>query len=195
MRYSSFPEEIYEAHMPSHSLRSSKQNDPVVSYRVPASEDGEAVWELIRSCGPLDDNSLYCNLLQCDHFADTCVIARVDGKVAGWVSAYVLPSTPATLFVWQVAVAESARGMGLAGRMLDHLIGREACEGVENVNTTITADNAASWALFRSFARRMEAPIEGAPHFTRQDHFGGKHATEIMAQIGPFGALSRRKAA
>ena len=38
--------------------------------RVPTAEDGSAIWELVRSCKPLDENSMYCNLLQCDHFAE-----------------------------------------------------------------------------------------------------------------------------
>jgi L-2,4-diaminobutyric acid acetyltransferase len=170
-----------------------RRND--VTFRAPDSRDGAAVWQLIRDCGPLDDNSLYCNLLQCDHFADTCVVAERDGEAVGWISGYIKPGAPDTLFVWQVAVAENARGMGLAGRMLDHLTARDVCEGVSHVNTTITKTNEASWALFRSFARRMDAPIEGTPHFRRDVHFGGAHDTEIMAEIGPFGALRARKAA
>lgn len=163
-------------------------------FRAPEPEDGKAVWELIRSCGPLDDNSLYCNLLQCDHFADTCILAERDGEILGWISAYLPPAEDGVLFVWQVAVSENARGMGLAGRMLDKLVARKVCRDVRRMKTTITPDNDASWALFRSFARRMEAPIEGEPHFEREAHFGGEHETEVMAEIGPFGALARKAA-
>lgn len=166
-----------------------------IRLRAPEPADGVAVNDLIRSCGPLDDNSLYCNLLQCDHFAGTCVIAEREGELLGWISGYIPPEEPDAFFVWQVAVSENARGLGLAGRMLDHLIARPACDGVERVKTTITRDNDASWALFRSFARRMAAPIEGEPHFRRDEHFGGEHATEIMAEIGPFGALDDAKKA
>lgn len=181
--------------MPSATLHRDTKRQDDITLRAPDSRDGEDVWRLIRDCGPLDDNSLYCNLLQCDHFADTCVLAQMDGATVGWISGYIKPGAPETLFVWQVAVSEKARGMGLAGRMLDHLVARDICADVTGVNTTITSDNDASWALFRSFARRMEAPIEGAPHYRKDVHFGGRHDTENMAVIGPFGALRARKAA
>jgi L-2,4-diaminobutyric acid acetyltransferase len=71
--------------------------------REPTSEDGAAVWQLIKDCAPLDRNSLYCNLLQCDHFASTCVAAELDGDIVGWVSGYIVPDSPDTLFIWQVA--------------------------------------------------------------------------------------------
>ncbi|WP_212524301.1 diaminobutyrate acetyltransferase [Actibacterium sp. MT2.3-13A] len=153
------------------------------SLRKPRAEDGAAIWSLIRRCKPLDENSMYCNLIQCDHFRDTCVVAEVDGAIAGWVSGHVLPHDPETLFVWQVAVAEEARGTGLGSRMLRELLGRDASEGVRRLQTTITADNDASWALFRRFAERMGGALESEAHFTRDTHFDGQHATEHMVTI------------
>ena len=95
--------------------------------REPAAEDGADIWSLVRDCKPLDENSMYCNLIQCDHFRDTCVVAELGGEVVGWVSAYVLPYDPSTLFVWQVAVSEKARGTGMGGLMLSSLLQRKAC--------------------------------------------------------------------
>ncbi|MEC9433320.1 MAG: diaminobutyrate acetyltransferase [Pseudomonadota bacterium] len=163
--------------------------------RRPESSDGAAVWELIRDCHPLDRNSLYCNLLQCDHFSETCVLAEREGEVLGWISAYIVPDKPDTLFVWQVAVSEAARGMGLAGKMLDEILDRDVCADVDRMQTTITRGNAASWALFRRFADRRDAPLESNAHFTRDEHFEGRHDTEHMVEIGPFGALADAKAA
>ena len=40
-----------------------------LTFRHPVREDGQAVHDLIDSCEALDDNSLYCNFLQCTHFA------------------------------------------------------------------------------------------------------------------------------
>ncbi|HDZ37765.1 MAG TPA: diaminobutyrate acetyltransferase, partial [Marinobacter sp.] len=48
------------------------------------------------------------------------------------------------------------------------------------------ADNEASWALFRSFARDMGAEIEHHEHFEKDTHFGGKHDSEFLLRIGPF---------
>lgn len=162
--------------------------------RQPEASDGAAVWQLISECAPLDRNSMYCNLLQCDHFTDTSIIAELDGEIVGWISAYIVPNEPDTLFIWQVAVSERARGTGLAGRMLQGLLDREICADVTSLKTTITDDNAASWALFRRFAVTQRAPLESEAHFTRSEHFDGRHATEHMVTIGPFGAQKQAAA-
>jgi len=67
------------------------------------------VHDLIARCPPLDRNSLYCNLLQCSHFAATCALARHDDTTVGFVSGYRPPSDPGVLFIWQVAVDSTAR--------------------------------------------------------------------------------------
>ncbi len=159
--------------------------------RKPRPQDGAAVWSLVSDCKPLDENSMYCNLIQCEHFADTCVLAELDGEVVGWVSGHVPPSDPEAVFVWQVAVSARARGLGLGLRMLRALMARDACKDVSELRTTITSDNAASWALFRKFARGMGAPLASAPHFRRDEHFAGAHATEYMVTIRLAEALRR----
>ena len=45
---------------------------------------------------PLDENSMYCNLVQCEHFSETCVIAELDGVIVGWISAFIPPDAPDT---------------------------------------------------------------------------------------------------
>ncbi|AUH32630.1 diaminobutyrate acetyltransferase [Paracoccus tegillarcae] len=154
-----------------------------LTFRKPEAQDGSDIWELIRSCKPLDENSMYCNLIQCDHFADTCILAEMDGEPVGWISGYLLPDAPDTLFVWQVAVAQDARGIGLAGKMLVQLLSREDMAGVLKLKTTITRDNDASWGLFRSVADRHNAVLTDEPHFRKDDHFDGEHATEHMVTI------------
>lgn len=131
-------------------------------------------------------NSDYCNLLQCTHFAETCVVAEDDSGPVGWISGYRPPSEPGTFFVWQVAVDPRARGTGLGGRMLMALLRRPANKGVTTLTTTITEANEASWALFGALARRLGAPIHRRPHFERATHFAGQHETEHLVSIGPF---------
>lgn len=157
-----------------------------VCLRLPVPADGPRVAALIAASPPLDTNSVYCNLLQCSDFADTCVLAERGGTLVGWISAYRPPAAPERLFVWQVAVADSARGEGLAARMLDALIARPAAAGAEALTTTITADNAASWALFEAFARRHGATLTRRPRFECQTHFAGEHDTEWEARIAPL---------
>ena len=150
--------------------------------RKPLATDGAAIWELVKSCKPLDENSMYCNLVQADHFKDTCVVAELDGEVVGWISGHMIPSEDA-LFVWQVAVGEKARGMGLGKSMLLELIERDACDDATSLKTTITRDNVASWALFRGFARTIGGTLSDEPHFKRDTHFEGRHDTEHLVSI------------
>ena len=153
------------------------------SVRKPVAEDGAKVWELVQACKPLDENSMYCNLLQSDHFADTCCLAELSQEMVGWVSAYVLPNDPETLFVWQVAVAEDARGRGLGSLMLQSILRRPQCKDVNRLQTTITADNNASWSLFRRFASFQDSQMDIQPYYTQALHFQERHKTENLVTI------------
>jgi L-2,4-diaminobutyric acid acetyltransferase len=145
-----------------------------------------AVNELISRCPPLDTNSVYCNLLQCHHFADTCVLAELDGEPVGFVSAYCPPSQPDVLFIWQLAVSDKARGQGLARGMLETLLLRPELTSVAYIHTTINPDNKASWAVFESIAERLETTTEKELLFSRQEHFKGQHDDEVLLKVGPF---------
>lgn len=161
-----------------------------VRLRQPNAFDGHQLHQLIQSCPPLDENSVYCNLLQCSHFAETSVVGEADGQLACAISGYLVPERPDTLFIWQVAVAEAARGQGVAGKMLEHILGRPACADVRYLETTVTNSNRASWALFEGFARRFEANLERSEMFESQLHFAGAHETEVLARIGPLPRIS-----
>jgi L-2,4-diaminobutyric acid acetyltransferase len=154
-----------------------------VRLRKPTVEDGADVWALISTCKPLDENSMYFNLIQCDHFADTCILAEREGQIVGWISGHIPPEKPDTLFVWQVAVSPEARGLGLAGRMLRTLFDRPELADVARIETTITRDNKPSWGLFRAFAKKRGGTLTHAPHYKRGTHFDGNHATEYLVEI------------
>jgi len=157
-----------------------------ITLRAPTAEDGAAVYELIAQCPPLDTNSMYCNLLQSSHFSETSVAAELDENIVGFISGYVLPKQPDTLFIWQVAVGEKARGQGLAGRMLRDILDRPATEKVAFIETTITSDNRPSWALFESLANKLSAELNHSVMFDRQQHFADQHDTEMLVRIGPI---------
>ncbi len=154
--------------------------------------DAARVHGLVAASPPLDRNSMYCNLLQCTHFADTCILAEQGERLLGWISAYRPPAEPSTLFVWQVAVHADARGTGLAGKLLMALLGRAAERPVRFVKTTVTPDNDASRALFRSVARRANAPLREQPGFEKETHFRGRHDSERLIVIGPIPEAQRR---
>lgn len=154
--------------------------------RAPLAEDGVAVNQLVERCTPLDPNSLYCNLLQCSHFSSTSVAAFLKGELVGFISGYCVPERANTLFIWQVAVDESARGLGLAGKMVANLLERESCQSVDFIETTITEENQASWRLFEGVAKRLNAELQRSIMFDKVAHLNDEHASEVLVKIGPF---------
>jgi len=168
------------------ALRRSAAKAHVASLRAPRGTDGAAIWSLIQAQTSLDDNSLYCNLLQATHFAGTCALAEQDGRIVGWVSGYIPPEQPDTLFIWQVCVDQAAQGQGLGRKLIADVLSRPACRHVTMLECTITEANEASWALFRSLARRLGAQLQQVEHFSREAHFAGQHDSEFAVRIGPF---------
>lgn len=159
--------------------------------RRPTAPDGAAVHRLIENCPPLDRNSLYCNLLQCSHFAASSALAELDGpglngNVVGFVSGHLLPDHPETLFVWQVAVAASMRGRRLGRDLILNILARPEQAAVRWIETTVTDDNAASWAMFKSLAASLETSFERSVLFDRDLHLAGQSPTENLMRIGPF---------
>lgn len=161
-------------------------NDADIS--APVAEDAAEVHALIAACPPLDTNSLYANLIQCTHFAGHCAVARIDGKIVGWISGHHPPAEKGSYFLWQVAVHPDARGKGLARRMLADILARPEQSGVSRIRTSITRANEASWALFRNVSAWLSAPLREELWFDRDRHFGGQCASEFLITIGPFSA-------
>lgn len=174
------------------SVDSESSEDPSTRlkprFERPVSTDGARLHRLIANCPPLDPNSLYCNLLQCSHFAGTSIKVESadDGELVGFVSGYIPPGQANVLFVWQVAVSERARGMNLGVRMIRGILDRPECAAVDTVHTTITPDNAASWGLFKKLARELECGYQSDVLFSRDAHFDGSHDDEVLVTIGPF---------
>lgn len=169
----------------SSAKKANSKGDDIV-LRAPVPEDGMYVHKLVAQCPPLDPNSVYCNLLQSSHFASTSVAATLDGELVGFISGYCLPERPDTVFVWQVAVGEAARGCGLATKMIKFILSQPACEKVSYLETTITEDNEASWALFTGAAKKLGADINSSVFFDKDTHFQGEHDSEMLVRIGPF---------
>ena len=156
-----------------------------VNMRAPELSDGLEVNKLIARCPPLDANSCYCNYLQCSHFSSTSIIAEVGQEPVGWISGFRSPYVDCQLFVWQVAVAPEVRGQGLGLRMLDALVMRPVLAGITGMATSISPGNAASWALFRAFARRHGAEFNHRPWLDRDLHFAGQNDSEHLVMITP----------
>jgi len=160
------------------------RNDVLI--RRPRRADGMAVNELIAHSPPLDANSLYCNLLQCTHFADTSAVAECCGKIVGFASGYLVPNRPRTLFIWQIAVAEESRRQSIARSLILDIWGRRCCSEAQWIESTIGLENGASWTLFEKIARDLGAKTKREVMFDGELDFGGRHGSEIKLSIGPI---------
>ncbi|MAX33773.1 MAG: diaminobutyrate acetyltransferase [Halomonadaceae bacterium] len=154
--------------------------------RKPNPDDGWGIYELVKSCPPLDVNSAYAYLLLATQFRDSCAVAtNEEGEIVGFVSGYVKSNASDTYFLWQVAVGEKARGTGLARRLVEAVMTRPELSDVRHLETTITPDNTASWGLFTRLADRWQAPLNSREYFST-DQLGGEHDPENLVRIGPF---------
>ncbi|MFH9725275.1 diaminobutyrate acetyltransferase [Streptomyces sp. NPDC017254] len=156
----------------------------------PTIADGAELWRIARGSGELDLNSPYSYLLWCRDFADTTAVARdSSGRPIGFVTGYLRPDAPETLFVWQIAVEGSHRGSGVAGTLLDALSARVAAEhGISRVEATVTPGNLASDRLFRSYARRHGAEVTQEVLFPSAAFPASGHDSEVLYRIGPVDA-------
>jgi len=152
---------------------------------MPTLEDGTRMWQLVQDSS-LDDNSSYAYLMFARYYADTCVVAERRGELGGFVSAFQAPQDPEVLFVWQVGVGKSARGQGLATRMILDLAARKAADGVRYIEATVTPSNEASMALFHGLADKLGTKCEKSLCFPETVFPGDEHEEEWLLRIGPF---------
>lgn|SRR5690625_11518 len=123
-------------------------------FRPPTAADGNRMWEIARDSGVLDLNSPYAYVLWGAEFSASSIVVEVEGRVVGFVTGFLRPSEPDTIFVWQVGVDADQRGKGLAARLLHRLMDRtEAEHGTVRLRTTISPDNEASKRTFGAVAR------------------------------------------
>lgn len=150
----------------------------------PCKEQGKKIYELVKSTKVLDVNSEYLYLLQTTHFSDICSVATYEDKVVGFVSGYMIPNEPNTLFIWQVAVDSDFRGNDLARRLIMHIIQREQLN-VNYLHTTVSPSNSASIRVFEKVANHYETQMSSMKFFEAGD-FINQHEEEVLYKIGPF---------
>jgi L-2,4-diaminobutyric acid acetyltransferase len=145
------------------------------------------MWAMARDSGALDLNSPYAYVLTGEHFSATSVVAvDDDGVLAGFVTAYQPPSEPDAVFVWQVAVDPSRRGLGIGRRLLHEVIDRATPRGASSLTATVTPSNEASRRLFRAVATDRGADYEEQPLFGAELFPGEGHEPEHRILISPI---------
>lgn len=158
-----------------------------IQYAMPNADDGVNVWGLISEAGKLDLNSSYCYMMLCDYFKETCVIAKDEDEVVGFLSALCTPRDEKTLFVWQIAVSGKHRRKGIGRKMLDTLLNRESCRDIRYIETTISPDNLASRRMFAGLAAERLAPCTISSGY-KKEMFpeDSQHEPEQLFRIGPL---------
>lgn len=151
----------------------------------PTVEDGAAMWELVNN-STLDQNSAYKYVMMAEFFAETCVVAKENDDVVGFITAFIPPDRPDVVFVWQVGVDSSQRGKGIASKMLTELVSRKACENVRFVEATVTPSNKASQSLFRRLAKTYQTECIVSDFFPEEIFPGEGHEAELSFRIGPI---------
>jgi len=156
-------------------------------FRKPTKKDGAAVWQLIKDMKVLDLNSSYSYLMWCEIFSETSIVAEREGNTVGFISGFINPNSPDTLFIWQVAVNASERGRGLATKMLRQLLKRTSDE-VEYVEATVSPSNKPSQSLFKGLAKKLDTNCNISDYFTTEDfpEEGEEHEDELLFKIGPI---------
>ena len=168
--------------------------DKTFVFRHPTVEDGAAIWQLVVDAGTLDQNSSYLYLLLCRDFSTSCAVAESDGKLEGFVTGFRSIERPDVWFLWQIGVAPTARGQGLARRLAHFVLNAQAPNGVRFLETTVTESNTASRALFAGIARRLDTELKESDLFTTELFPGTGHEAEPLLRIGPFDAAAARAA-
>lgn len=167
-------------------LAPSSEQERRVLFRSPTIADGPVLASLVRESGVLDPNSDYAYLLIGAHFSTTSVIAECSGETAGFVTAYIPPEDPQTLFVWQVYVCSQYRRMGLAAAMIESLLRRITCRNVRYVAATVNPSNRASEKLFRSLAAKYRTECRTSVLFPEHLFRSGDHEEETLFKVGPL---------
>jgi len=152
--------------------------------RNPTVDDAISVLSLIRNCNPLDENSQYLYVLLCDQFSKTCVIAELDSKVVGFLSSFISPKNPDTLFIWQAAVSEKFRNKGMAKNLLSYVLNHHG-NSIKNLVATVTSSNKSSLKFLKNFSKDLGADFSIKTYYSSKV-LGSNHESEDLVTIGPI---------
>nr|WP_276309925.1 diaminobutyrate acetyltransferase [Pueribacillus theae] len=157
-----------------------------LNFREPTENDGAAMYTLVKNSKVLDLNSSYSYLMWGKYFNKTSILAEIDDRVVGFISGFLQPNAPDTLFVWQVVVDESQRGKGLATSLLEKLLYQLDHKDIHYLEATVTPSNIASNNLFKGLAKKLEATCEVSECFLEEQFPDPSHETEWTYRIGPL---------
>lgn len=157
-----------------------------VCYRTPSVKDASAVHGLVDQTKELDLNSWYYYAMFFRDFSETSMVVDVDGQFAGFVTGYVRPDRPDTLFLWQTATTLTHGvqnlGLNLLSKLLESVKRRF---DVNYIEATVDPHNRAISMQFRLLARKINAEKAEEILFSAADIVELEHDEQLI-RIGPL---------
>lgn len=157
-----------------------------VEFKTPTADDGKEMFRIVKESKVLDVNSSYSYLMWGKYFNETSIIAQHEDGVIGFVTGFLKPESPDTLFIWQVAVDPKFRGNGLATKLISRLISKLKNQNIRYIEATVTPSNEPSSNLFKGLAKKYETKCEIFECFSEDQFPDPSHEAELAYQIGPI---------
>ncbi|HLR64850.1 MAG TPA: diaminobutyrate acetyltransferase [Pseudogracilibacillus sp.] len=166
--------------------QSKEQINEHITFTHPTKSDGKHMYTLAKDSKVLDVNSPYSYVMWSTYFQQTSMIVTYKDERIGFISGYILPEQPDTLFIWQVAVSEKFRGFGLATRMINALYDSLKSKGIHFIEATVTPSNKPSSNLFKGVANKYNTQCKTTLCFSKADFPIADTEEEYTYRIGPI---------
>ena len=153
--------------------------------RTPEIEDARESFRIARNEPNIDANTEYYYMIWYRDFSETSLVAVSEGKQIGYLTAFISPKNPDTLFIWQIATMPHHGVPNLGIKMMTHVVDKAKRKGVEYVEATVSPDNRPINYVMRLLAKRLAANYSTSMLFN-PDAFEGSHEAELMYRIGPL---------
>lgn len=144
------------------------------------------MFRIVEESKVLDVNSSYSYLMWSKYFNETSLVAEVDNEIIGFVSGFLQPNSPDTLFVWQVAVDSKHRGKKLATTLIETLFKKQKNNNVTYLEATVTPTNIPSSKLFKGIAKKFKVDCQISECFSKDQFPDSTHEEELTYRIGPL---------
>lgn len=158
-----------------------------IQFRRPTVDDGKEMYRIVRESNVLDVNSEYSYLMWGEYFRDSSILAVDGNEIIGFITGFIPPKQPDTIFVWQVAVDDRYKGNGLATELIERLFNRLKREkDIEYVEATVTPSNIPSRRLFEGVAHKNKTKCIVSECFSKNQFTEEDHEPEFKFRIGPI---------
>lgn len=158
-------------------------------FRTPDMADAHAVSDLARHF----ENSDYRDARRCRlwfrDFAQSSLLATLDGRAVGFLAGYRRPECPDTFMVYRTLVEESHEGAGLVAELIDRAVDHQAVRGARYVEITASAGGRHLDAMVRELAERHSARVDRSVLFPG-DWSPVPQPDEVLYRIGPVAERS-----